>query len=70
MELLLLEKELWNVVAGVVPEKRDAKWLAQDGKARAAIGLAVEESQKMLIKYLKIAKEYCDTLKKHDEKVK
>ena len=56
MELLLLERGLWNIVAGVVPEERDAKWLAQDGKARAAIGLAVEESQKILIKYLKTAK--------------
>ena len=68
MELLLLERVLWNVVAGVVPEERDAKWLAQDGKARAAIGLAVEESQKILIKHLKTAKEYWDTLKKHHEK--
>ena len=48
--------ELWNVVAGVVPEERDAKWLAQDGKAGAAIDLAVEVSPKILIKYLKTAK--------------
>ena len=45
IELLLLERELWN----------DAKRLAQDIKARAATGLAVEESQKILIKYLKTA---------------
>ena len=59
---------MWNVVAGVVPEERDAKWLAPDGKAKAAIGPAVEESQKILIKYLKTAKEYWNTLTKHHEK--
>ena len=69
MELLLLERELWNVVVGVVSEERDAKWMAQDGKARAAIGLAVEKSQKLLIKYLKTAKEYWDTLKKQRKQI-
>ena len=42
MELLLLERELWNVVGGVVPEERYAKRLAQYVKARDAIGLDVE----------------------------
>ena len=47
---------MWNVVASVVPEERDAKWLAPDGKARAAIGPAVEESQKILIKIFENSK--------------
>lgn len=68
MELLLLERELWDVVVGAVPTERDAKWVIRDGKARAAIGLAVEESQKILIKQLKTAKEFWDTLKNHYEK--
>lgn len=68
MELLLLERELWDVVVGNLPEEPDEKWLIRDGKARAAIGLAVEESQKILIKQLKTAKAFWDALKKHHEK--
>ena len=33
IKLLLLQRELWDVVVGEVPKARDAKWLAQDGKA-------------------------------------
>lgn len=68
MELLLLERELWDVVVGDNSQAHDAKWLLRDGKARAAIGLAVEESQKILIKHLKTAKEFWETLRKHHEK--
>ncbi|XP_073821257.1 uncharacterized protein [Musca autumnalis] len=72
MELLLLERELWDVVSGATPvptgEEDAAKWLVRDGKARAAIGLAVEESQKVIIKQLKTSKEFWDALKKHHEK--
>ena len=68
IELLLLERELWDVVVDAVPAAPDAKWLTRDGKARAVIGLAVEESQKVLIKQLQTAKQYWDTLKKHHEK--
>lgn len=62
MELLLLERELWDVVVGNLPEEPDEKWLIRDGKARAAIGLAVEESQKILIKQLKTAKAFWDAV--------
>lgn len=72
MELLLLERELWDVVSGDTPSPSGgedaAKWLVRDGKARAAIGLAVEESQKVIIKQLKTSKEFWDALKKHHEK--
>ena len=44
-------------------------WLAQDGKARAAIGLAVEESQKTSDKTFENSKRiFWDILKKHHEK--
>ncbi|GBP07334.1 Copia protein [Eumeta japonica] len=68
MELLLLERELWDIVVNDVPDVQDSRWLARDGKARATIGLAVEESQKVLIKQLRNAKAFWDTLKKHHEK--
>ncbi|XP_061395868.1 uncharacterized protein LOC133331495 [Musca vetustissima] len=68
MELLLLERELWDIIVQEVPSAPDAKWLIRDGKARATIGLAVEESQKVHIKKLKTAKEFWNVLKKHHEK--
>lgn len=39
MELLLIEKELWDTVSEKRPAAPDAEWLKRDGKARARIGL-------------------------------
>ena len=47
---------------------QNEKWNARDGKARATISLAVEESQKVLIKQLKTVKELWEMLKKLHEK--
>lgn len=37
VEMLLLERELWDVVTSDIPAQPDEKWLVRDGKARAVI---------------------------------
>ncbi|KAI8126706.1 hypothetical protein CVS40_3317 [Lucilia cuprina] len=67
-EMLLLERELWDVITSDIPEQPDDKWLVRDGKARAVIGFSLEEHQKVQIKKLKFYKEYWEVLKKNHEK--
>lgn len=45
MELLLLKEELWDTVKDPKPAVPDAQWLAKDAKARATIGLALDNNQ-------------------------
>lgn len=45
MELLLVKDDLYEVVLQQKPTVVPAGWLAKDGKARAAIGLALENDQ-------------------------
>lgn len=45
MELLLIEKDLWDNISIERPAAPDAEWLKRDGKARARIGLMVEDNQ-------------------------
>lgn len=45
MELILIMEELHDVVFKEAPNPPDAAWLAKDGKARAAIGLGLENNQ-------------------------
>ena len=45
MELLLIKEELWDVVTGIKPQQPTEEWVKKDGKARASIGLLVEDNQ-------------------------
>lgn len=45
VELLLIKEDLWDVVNKAAPAQPDAAWQTKDGKARATIGLLVEDNQ-------------------------
>lgn len=45
MELLLVQDGLHDVVSEQKPDKPPADWMTRDGKARAIIGLALENEQ-------------------------
>ncbi|XP_075157616.1 uncharacterized protein LOC142230880 [Haematobia irritans] len=66
--MVLLERELWNHIVDAVPQTPDATWKRKDGKARAVIGLSIEDSQKIHIRKLSTAKGYWDALKTQHEK--
>lgn len=68
--ILLLERELWDIIIAPTPATPDDKWYLRDGKARASIGLAIEESQKIHIKKLKTAKDYWNALKNQISQIK
>ncbi|KAJ6641786.1 hypothetical protein Bhyg_06729 [Pseudolycoriella hygida] len=47
MELLLTKADLWDIVNNELPDvaARNEAWLKRDGKAKADIGLSVEDNQ-------------------------
>lgn len=68
MELFLVKEELFSVVVEDKPGTPTADWTLKDGKARAMIGLAVEDTQLVHIIRKTTAKEMWDSLKKiHEE---
>lgn len=68
LELLLMKDELWDVVNCEKPTKEDANWLVKDRKARAIIGLLVEDNQLIHLRKLETSGEYWLALKKNHEK--
>jgi len=68
VELLLIKEDLWDVVAKEVPDPVTATWQTKDGKARATIGLLVEDNQLHLIRKQTTAKGSWQTLQKYHEK--
>lgn len=70
VELLLVRDELWRYVdPGVKPEEEaDAAWNAGDAKARATIGLLIEDNQHGLIRASRTAKDAWTALKNHHQK--
>lgn len=68
MEMLLSREELWYVVSEVKPEAPTAAWKKDDQKARATIGLCIEESQYSMVKSATSAKDYWDQLRAYHEK--
>lgn len=63
VELYLVKEDLWEVIAEPTPEEPDAAWVKKDGKARATIGLLVEDSQLLHIKGKQTAREYWEALR-------
>lgn len=45
MELLLIDKDVWDTINAARPDAPDEQWLKRDGKARAKIGLMIEDNQ-------------------------
>lgn len=68
IELLLIKRECWNVISTDKPTDVKDDWYKRDSKARAIIGLAVEENHLRHIRNTKSAKEAWDALKNHHEK--
>ncbi|KMQ82714.1 msp domain protein [Lasius niger] len=52
IEMLLIKEDLWDVVIGAPPSAATefAAWTKRDGKARAIMGLMVEDAQLVHIK--------------------
>ncbi|KAK2578840.1 hypothetical protein KPH14_012195 [Odynerus spinipes] len=57
VELLLIKEGLWEQVNDSPPESPDALWKNKDGKAKATIGLLVEDDQLVHVRKAVTAKE-------------
>ena len=68
VELLLIKEGLWDLVEVNPPAERNVEWLNRDGKAKATIGLLVEDDQLVHIRSTKSAKEAWNALKEYHEK--
>lgn len=70
MEWLLEKEDLWEVVSGTLPEPIDVtdEWRNKDRKARANIGLFLDESQFKFVKDAASAKGMWNALKEKHEK--
>lgn len=69
MELLLLKEDLWDLITEEVPIEPDVTWMKKNGKARALIGLMVEDNQLEYVKKAKNAKDaWCNLVSYHEIK--
>ena len=70
MELLLIREELWTVINTPKPEEAQQAqiWQKKDDKARATLGLFVEDAQIIHVRKKTTAKEVWDSLKNYHEK--
>lgn len=65
IDLLLIREGLSDVIVNPKPEVPDAAWIVKDGKARAIIGLSIEDSQLCHVIKATSAREMWEALKKH-----
>lgn len=70
MELMLMKEDLWSIVKESKPVSADitSAWTRKDEKARAMIGLALEDGQLSHIMDAESAKEMWDRLKAYHER--
>ena len=68
VELLLIKEDLWDVVSQEPPEALTPEWRAKDRKARASIGLLLEDSQLHLVRKEITARATWNALKQYHEK--
>lgn len=72
MELMLIYENLWDVITGDQPAETEttkfATWKKSNDKARARIGLLVEDDQLLHIRNAKTAKENWNSLKDYHQK--
>lgn len=72
MELMLIDDNLWEVIEEAKPDDLDATklaaWKKKDDKARARIGLLVEDDQLLHIRNAKSAKDSWNALKEYHQK--
>uniref|UniRef100_A0AAG5DG86 Retrovirus-related Pol polyprotein from transposon TNT 1-94 n=1 Tax=Anopheles atroparvus TaxID=41427 RepID=A0AAG5DG86_ANOAO len=67
MEMLLQREELWIVISDTKPEPVTPQWAQKDARARATIGLCVDDSQVGLVRDTASAKEAWEALKRYHE---
>ncbi|XP_051163516.1 uncharacterized protein LOC127282958 [Leptopilina boulardi] len=68
IELLLIREDLWEVVKEEPPTPEDSTWAKKDNRARATIGLLIEDNQLVHIEDATTAKEAWEKLKQHHQK--
>lgn len=68
MELVLIQEDLLNVVTEQKPENPPADWITKDAKARALIGLSVEDGQLSHVIRAASSKEMWDALRTYHER--
>lgn len=68
MEMLLTREELWYVVGDARPAVVTDQWTKDDRKARATIGLCIDDNQFALVKEANSAKAFWDQLRGYHEK--
>ena len=68
LELLLIKESVWENINKAAPAVPSDKWKKDDDKARATIGLAVEDNQLIYIRNARTASEAWTSLQKHHEK--
>ncbi|XP_055522919.1 uncharacterized protein LOC129717100 [Wyeomyia smithii] len=69
IEMLLIRDELWHVISQPKPEPVTAAWTKADLKARATIGLCIEDNQTSLIRNCTNAQDAWKALKDYHDKV-
>lgn len=65
IDLLLIREGLSDVVKNVKPATPDATWISKDGKARAIIGLSIEDGQLCHVINAATARDMWEALQKH-----
>lgn len=68
MEMLLVREELWQVISEEKPEPVTPEWTRADTKARATIGLCIDDSQTSLVRRCETAKDAWKSLKDYHDK--
>lgn len=68
IEMLLTREEIWHVISQPKPEPVNEQWTKADQKARATIGLCIDDSQYSLVKGANSAKGFWDKLCAFHEK--
>lgn len=68
VQLLLMKEGLWKVINDQAPSPMTDDWRNRDDKARATIGLLVEDNQLIHVREVTTAKEAWDSLKGYHEK--
>lgn len=68
MEMLMIREELWYVIDEPKVEPVTPQWIKDDKRARATIGLCVEENQFSIVKKADSAKEFWEKLREYHEK--
>ena len=68
MELYLMKEGLWQIVSKPKPEQVDNAWTENDTKAKAIIGLSVDDSQIVHLRGKETAFEFWSALKNQHQK--